>query len=68
MGEEKKTFFYNQLSELSKLLMCESFCGIKLDGAKSLDKRSHPPAQDTCLQGMFLTVSGWSEDQEVKGI
>lgn len=46
--------------------MCESFCGTKLEGAKSLDKRSHPPAQDTCLQGLFLTSLSsqrgqWSE-------
>lgn len=48
--------------------MCESFCGTKLDGAKSLDKRSHPPAPETCLRGPFLTVSGLSEDKGVKGI
>lgn len=48
--------------------MCESFCGTKLDGAKSLDKRSHPPAPATCLQGLFRTVSGLSEDKGVKSI
>ena len=44
---KKKDFFNHQI--WASCLCVKGFVGSKLNGAKSLDKRSHPPAQDACL-------------------